>query len=164
MRQGIAISLVLVGVLALSVFLIRRHASKKAVLAQPQTVILDASNAVCQVSASATDGYCSALVVQLLPSANAGLPAVRANGEDLSWDHTETVLHDVLKTRINRTVFFRTDARVNPQSKDQMIGLMRRANAERICVIYPEHPPEWYPPRCPGVAGSGNRNLPAAAP
>ncbi len=168
MRRRIVISGVLVVLVVLSVFIVLKRASKKAAVAvPPQMAISDANSAACEASAR-EEGYCrgSVLIVQLLPSGKAALPAIRVNAENLTWDQAEGVLRDVLETRSIRTIFLTTDVSVDLQSKDQMTGLIRRAGAERICTIDSKNAPKWYPPPpCPPAGGGAvEGNPPTAAP
>jgi hypothetical protein len=142
----------LIALFACSVFFIVNRAWKKlTVSSQPRVPILEATGTACQ--ASAKEGYCRALVVELLRPPKAGVPLVKLNGEDLAWERAEAVLHEVLRTRMDPTVFLRTDPVVSLVSKDQMIDIIRRASAEKICVIDTSDPPQWYPPHCPGEGG-----------
>jgi hypothetical protein len=163
MSRRIALIAMLVGLVAFSVFLVLKRASKKrTVTALPQMVVSDANRAACE--ASAKEQYARVLVVQLLPLTKENVPSVKLNAEDLTWDQTAKILSEVLRTRVNRTVFLTIGPRVGPAYRSQMIDLMRIANAERICVIDPRNPPEWYPPRYDLAGGSGGSSLPAAAP
>ena len=91
------------------------------------------------------------------------LSDVRINWDKLSIDVLHERLTDILKTRIDRTVYL-----VDNSSRDGQASMVLEKMVEqvpvvdRICIIDPKHPPGWYPPP-PGEGGGGGGTQLAAS-
>ena len=130
---------ILIGISA--VFILKRSSTIAIRTAQPKVELTEASSAACKATAAeegCPKGCCRVLVLQV-PSPTRKLSAsLRLNAIDMSWDQSKGILHDVLMTRANRTVFVKTDPDLAPDRKAQLYELIRRTCAERICVIDPK--------------------------
>lgn len=140
-------------------FFVWKRSSRQA--ARPLAEVSDARGPACEVFVrqQGENGSCGTLILQLLPSSKEDLPEVKLNAIGLRWDQTEVLLTDVLKTRPagGRVVFLSNETAVSPAHKALMIDVVRRAGAERVCVLDPKNPPTWYPPQSCGAAGDGLR-------
>ena len=160
MRRRIVVGAALAGLIIAATFFVLKSAPKKS-LAQPQMEVSDANSAACEATAKeeCNGGSCRVIVVQLLPSTQGDIPVVRINEQNATWKETETILLEVLRTRMNKAAFLTSDPKVTPGYKPRMIDLMRRANAGEICVIDSKSPPKWYLPRYARGGGFGGDGL-----
>ena len=137
--------------LAVAVIVLWRMLRGPSQKASSPMAISDATSPACETAARQYS--CGALVLHMLPSEKSNSSLLKLNDEDLRWDQAESMLGDVLRTRADRTVFLRSDPSLPLAMKSRIIDVIRKANAERVCLIDFKNPPAWYPQRC-GPAAS----------
>lgn len=74
------------------------------------------------------------LVVQLLAGGQSR-PALKINGEDVSWADLRGRLRDILKIRAERVLFVKADSNLDYEYVAQVIGIARSAGADRVGLM-----------------------------
>jgi hypothetical protein len=122
-----------------------------------RTAVLTAANVEC----TQNDLNYVDRVIVLQTEGN--LANVRINWDKLPTGALQERLTDILKTRADRTVYL-----VDNSSRDGQASLALQKMVEqvpvvdRICIIDPNHPPAWYPPKPDGAGGGGGTQLGAS--
>lgn len=84
---------------------------------------------------------------------------LKINNEELRVENLPLVLDDILRTRIDRTVFLVDNSEFDRPESAVLEKLVEQIpEVDRVCVIDPRHAPEWYPPvwhRFLGASGGG---------
>lgn len=117
-------------------------------------VVLTAKNAEC-----ANDPGDRVIVLQTDPD----LTTLRINFDKLPAGALQQRLTDILKTRMDRTLYL-----VDNSSRDAQASMVLEKMVEqvpvvdRICIIDPNHPPAWYPPKPIPAGGGGGTQLRAS--
>ena len=74
------------------------------------------------------------LVVQLLEGGQSR-PALKINGEEVSWADLRGRLHDILKIRAERVLFVKADSKLDYEYVAQVIGIARSAGADHVGLM-----------------------------
>jgi biopolymer transport protein TolR len=84
---------------------------------------------------AAVDFVDRTIVIQVMAGAKDEPPALKINQESVSWEHLESRLQDIFKTRAERVAFVRSDDDVDFQYVADAIDMAREAGVERVGLL-----------------------------
>jgi biopolymer transport protein TolR len=84
---------------------------------------------------AAVDFVDRTIVIQVMAGAKDEPPALKINQESVSWEHLESRLQDIFKTRAERVAFVRGDDDVDFQYVADAIDMAREAGVERVGLL-----------------------------
>ena len=105
------------------------------VVTQQKRKGLDAQIPEPQQKASSTDFVDRTIVIQVMEGAKNEPPSLKINQENVGWDHLESRLHDIFKTRAERVAFVRSEDDVDFQYVADAIDMAREAGVERVGLL-----------------------------
>jgi biopolymer transport protein ExbD len=138
---GLSLALVICALIAI-LGTRRRKAELPQVVAESQFQTVDADSALCEADEAQLRQR--TIVVQLISRKHGEQPMAQINMDDLNLKTAYARLTDIYKTRNTKTLFLRISPEVDQQFRSELMGIVRSAGIQRVCLLDFSKDPHWF--------------------